>query len=52
MELIFRPNPWKSGGRQGSSHYEYFDDRDVIGKVKMHLLKFFDGHESSWERDE
>ena len=52
MGLIYRTNSWKGGGKQSSYHNEYFDDGDVVRKVKVHLFKFFDGHENSWERDE
>ena len=48
MGLIYRTNSWKGSGKQSSYHNEYFDDGDVVRKVKVHLFKIFDGYESSW----
>ncbi|MBR1828330.1 MAG: hypothetical protein IJ781_02295 [Atopobiaceae bacterium] len=52
MGLIYKTNSWKGYGKQNTYHNEYFDDGDIIRKVKVHLFKLFDGRENSWEREE
>lgn len=51
MGLIYKTNSWKGYGKQNTYHNEYFDDGDIIRKVKVHLFKLFDGRENSWERE-
>lgn len=52
MGIIYKTRSWKGYGKNESYHNEYVDDGDKVRKVKVHLFKFFDGHENSWEREE
>lgn len=48
MSTIYTTNEWKGYGRQNYYRNEY----RLEGGVVCHRWKFFDGDESTWEREE
>ena len=52
MSTIYTTNEWKGHGRQNYYRNEYRLEDGVVTKYKCHRWKFFDGDESTWEREE
>ena len=52
MSTIYTTNEWKGHGRQNYYRNEYRLEGGVVTKYKCHRWKFFDGDESTWEREE